>query len=389
MFRAYRATPALPGEVFSPLRAAVLAVGPHGEVEDRCLGYWVLTRRPGIQKRGDDSNVKQGCRVGLKAGRSPGGSGGSFASDDLDEILEWYARHARIRMSASRTKAFMAPGLHLDDRRVGGVRIARSRVPDDLTIITASTDAYVLTIVGAGGLQVHEARERWDLSPVVAGLYRPPREPRRNRIAAGTDLIYLQIARRDLERQLEELIEDSVMSPVDFDPQLTLTGPTTWRRLLGVFTDVLDDTESVVHRPIVSEPLTEAMINALLYCADHPYQAILRQPTPPAKPRHIRVVIDAVHAEPERAYTVARLAHIAGVSVRSLQQGFRSHVGMPPITYLRRVRLARVHDQLKHGETATVAEAAHRWGFTHLGRFSAAYAAVYGVAPSVTRSASR
>jgi transcriptional regulator GlxA family with amidase domain len=92
-----------------------------------------------------------------------------------------------------------------------------------------------------------------------------------------------------------------------------------------------------------------------------------------------------MHAEPEYAFTPSILARIAGVSVRTLQQGFRDHIGMSPTAYLRRVRLARAHDQLQRGE-GTVAEVAYRWGFTHLGRFATAYASVYGVTPSSTRS---
>jgi hypothetical protein len=66
--------------------------------------------------------------------------------------------------------------------------------------------------------------------------------------------------------------------------------------------------------------------------------------------------------------------------------GFRRYVGMAPMTYLRHLRLARVHEELRLGDprSVTVAEVASRWGFGHLGRFAAAYRAKYGVAPSVT-----
>jgi len=54
------------------------------------------------------------------------------------------------------------------------------------------------------------------------------------------------------------------------------------------------------------------------------------------------------------------------------------------MAYLRHVRLARAHHDLRHGDVHTVAEAAHRWGFTHLGRFAVLYQARYGAAPSET-----
>ncbi|WP_278258467.1 helix-turn-helix domain-containing protein [Nocardioides convexus] len=43
-----------------------------------------------------------------------------------------------------------------------------------------------------------------------------------------------------------------------------------------------------------------------------------------------------------------------------------------------------MHADLLAGRVGTVGEAASRWGFTHLGRFAAAYRGRYGVAPSDT-----
>ncbi|WP_264933621.1 helix-turn-helix domain-containing protein [Streptomyces sp. A012304] len=53
------------------------------------------------------------------------------------------------------------------------------------------------------------------------------------------------------------------------------------------------------------------------------------------------------------------------------------------MTYLRNVRLGRVHAELLTGATG-VTEVAGRWGFTHLSRFSAAYRRRFGAAPSET-----
>jgi transcriptional regulator GlxA family with amidase domain len=74
---------------------------------------------------------------------------------------------------------------------------------------------------------------------------------------------------------------------------------------------------------------------------------------------------------------------VAGVSARRLQEAFREHLGTTPMEYLRSVRLDRVHAELRCG-AGGVTETAHRWGFTHLGRFAAAYRERFGVLPSET-----
>ncbi|MCU1610665.1 MAG: transcriptional regulator, AraC family [Pseudonocardiales bacterium] len=77
----------------------------------------------------------------------------------------------------------------------------------------------------------------------------------------------------------------------------------------------------------------------------------------------------------------------ACVSIRSLQEGFRRHLDMTPTQYLREVRLARAHEDLRLAEPsqATVTRIAHNSGFTSVGRFAQMYAKRYGNHPSETR----
>lgn len=68
--------------------------------------------------------------------------------------------------------------------------------------------------------------------------------------------------------------------------------------------------------------------------------------------------------------------------------GSGSTLGMPPMQYLRTVRLRGVREELlglDPEDSTTVAEVATRWGFTHLGRFAQYYRARYGEPPSPTR----
>ena len=92
------------------------------------------------------------------------------------------------------------------------------------------------------------------------------------------------------------------------------------------------------------------MLSGLLLSLPHRYHDELTAPAQPGAPRAIRRALDAIQDEPERPFSVADLAAIAGMSVRSLQEGFRRHVGCAPMTYLQQVRLLRVHDELRHAD---------------------------------------
>jgi choline dehydrogenase-like flavoprotein len=65
------------------------------------------------------------------------------------------------------------------------------------------------------------------------------------------------------------------------------------------------------------------------------------------------------------------------------KEGFRRHLGMSPMAYLRVVRLRRAHRDLRSANPSHsgVAAIAHRWGFTHLGRFAVAHKTMFGETP--------
>jgi AraC-like DNA-binding protein len=96
-------------------------------------------------------------------------------------------------------------------------------------------------------------------------------------------------------------------------------------------------------------------------------------------------VLDAMHGDPSRPWTAGDMAEVAGVSIRRLQEGFRDYAGTSPRECLSDIRLTQVRDDLLRGDDGfTVADVAMRWGFTHTGRFAAAYRHKYGEWPSET-----
>jgi AraC-like DNA-binding protein len=204
-----------------------------------------------------------------------------------------------------------------------------------------------------------------------------------------TVVLAVKIDRAALEDQLAGLLDTPVRSPIELAPTIDVTrGPgASWLRLVRLMAADASQPHGLLHNPVAGARLQEALIAGLLSATDHPYRDRLEGSSPAtAAPGSIRRVVDAMRSQPGRPFTAADLALVAGVSIRSLQESFRRYIGMPPMTYLRQVRLARVHEDLRHGGPAlhTVTEIAYRYGFTHMGRFAAEYRAQYGVSPRDT-----
>lgn len=109
-----------------------------------------------------------------------------------------------------------------------------------------------------------------------------------------------------------------------------------------------------------------------------------------AAARAVRRAEALISAEPCASYSADSLARAVGVSGRSLYRGFERLRGYGPMEAVRRARLVCVHRDLAAGTPDTrVTEAAMRWGFFHLGRFSGLYLSHFGELPSETLRRSR
>jgi AraC-like DNA-binding protein len=79
------------------------------------------------------------------------------------------------------------------------------------------------------------------------------------------------------------------------------------------------------------------------------------------------------------------LADVAGVRPRTLETHFRMFLGVTPLGWVRRMRLARARQQfVRRGPRTAVTAVALNSGFTKLGRFAAEYRKAFGELPSAT-----
>jgi AraC-like DNA-binding protein len=245
--------------------------------------------------------------------------------------------------------------------------------------------SYHVCVPLEGWLQTRHRGQQVTSTPTLASVYRPDAEIVVDRWPAGSRHLAVKIDQVAVDRALETLVGRRVDSPIAFEAALPLktSAVQDWVRLLLMINRQLERPDSLLRHPLVWDPLLESLIHGFLLVADHPYRDELDAPGEPGRPAVVRDAMDIIETCPQMPLTTATLAVQCNISVRALQEGFRRHLGMSPMAYLRTVRLRHAHRDLRTGHPAqvTVASIAHRWGFRHLGRFAAAHKAMFGETP--------
>jgi AraC-like DNA-binding protein len=99
----------------------------------------------------------------------------------------------------------------------------------------------------------------------------------------------------------------------------------------------------------------------------------------------VRAAEQIMRARGDEPLAISEIAEELGVGVRSLQLAFLEHRGLSPRAVLTGIRLERAREALLSAKPdRSVTDVALACGFSHLGRFAAAYRARFGEAPRET-----
>ena len=277
---------------------------------------------------------------------------------------------------------------HFDVVRSGPVTIGDLRFGVDVVMRCGELGSYHVDVPLTGELAWRQARRPAVATPTRAAVFQPVGDTTLDRWAADCRLLAVKIERTALESQLERLLDAPVHTPVTLDSEFDTTSGAglSWARLVRLLAAEASEPAGLLQSAGAAEHLQQSVIAGLLALASPRYRETAGYGMRGWTPRTVKRVLDTMHGAPASPFTMAALAATAGVSARALQEAFRRHVGMPPMTYLRNLRLAQAHRALgaAGSDAVTVAQIAHDSGFVHLGRFAADYRARYGVSPSQT-----
>lgn len=223
----------------------------------------------------------------------------------------------------------------------------------------------------------------------IRALVTNPADELRIRFDHDSPQLIVRIEQDALERYLTRLSGRMMSHKLTFEPSFDLAGDaaTRWHGAIQLLHTEVFYAGSLVQNGIGIGPLEEFCMSSLLMIQPSNYrEQLIRVITTPGR-RAVRQSLDYIEQHLSEPVTMDAIAEHAGVSVRSIQQGFKDELGVTPMTYLRERRLERVREELTDaaaGDGVTVTEVAERWGFNHLGSFAVLYRKRWGESPSQT-----
>lgn len=284
----------------------------------------------------------------------------SDASAQETALLGWHQRYSQLRpgIFAGEVQTLDLPGISITRERVNLAVAQEIASPP-------GTAVFVSSLSSSAEWRINAARRGVN----VISLYRGGTEI----TAVAPDLSDVLIVAVDV-RHLGVAAED--IPPVRYAVGSAQTEATKqWlATMLAVYgmNDAPPELDAVLPGLVLDR--MRAMLQHFMLHGD---AAVLRPRAAYALYRHALRVVD----QDREPLSVAALALELDVPAASLREAFMETIGVTPSAWLRQHRLDGARRDLTR-TGGSVSEIAMKWGFWHLGRFSAYYAQRFGHTPS-------
>ncbi|MEV6490852.1 AraC family transcriptional regulator, partial [Actinoplanes sp. NPDC051633] len=263
--------------------------------------------------------------------RDPGGSPevlpspkiAQFISVDVDEVRALLNRFFYpIAVGVPQRAEDFKVGL--DVIRLGPVTVGCITFSAPTTLSASELDAYHVTMPTVGRCLTRHAGREVTASPETAAVFGPG-NPVYALHEADSAVLGIKVERPALEAELSAMLDHPIQGPLDLPAAINVDGGLghKWRRAVQLLQDESNHPDGLINQPLIGARIRHLLMSGLLVALPHRYQRELLAPPRRSSPRAIRRVQEAIQGEPERPFAVTDLAAIAGVSVRSLQDGFR------------------------------------------------------------------
>jgi AraC-like DNA-binding protein len=297
-----------------------------------------------------------------------------FESNDLDETRDLISRvmqpHRLEPFSRDCARSYM------DFVKLGGLGMGAISFGSSMHVDVGAVDGYYLLMFclkGHADVRTLDTTLGVDRNTAVLCA---PGQPFDARLSSDCEQFVLRIDAKAFEASLG----DTAMPVL---PRVAIDSPPlkAWLQQLRALTgssallEVARSNESVAAH--MEHLLIDLLADAL------PAPVLIEHAA--SVPAFVKRAEEFIRANAGEALQLDEIARAAGVSPRTLRERFQSVRGVSPMQYLRDARMEHAREALlRAGPQATVADIALACGFFHLGRFSTAYAKVFGELPSET-----
>lgn len=311
----------------------------------------------------------------------------AFHTQDVEEAREWGVRtFCDSRLTKIGSQRPLDARLHL--RRVRGVGFGSVTYGGEVKVEAGGFDSFYLVQVPLRGREVVNVGDDTVLLGGKSASVINANKPVNIQHEADTEKLVVRVDREALERNCIQHLGHGLRRPLEFLPSMSLdsAGGMRWASLLRWIYESLAIDETSFDSPIIAAQVEQMAITMLLTCQQHNYSEELAGEERSIAPAFVKRIERYIEDHADEPITIVDLAEHAGVSSRSIFNGFRRFRNTSPMLYLKEVRMRRVHEELKRLTPAesTVTAVAYQWGFTHLGHFTTDYKRRFGESPSQT-----
>lgn len=197
--------------------------------------------------------------------------------------------------------------------------------------------------------------------------------------------LVIRIDKSALEKNLSTLLGKAIIIPITFDPVIDLKSNKVWHEAVKYVTNQVIHLEPTLTSQQLLLQLEQLLISVILLSQKHNYSDEFVHKKTDITPKHIKQAEQYIESNFHKDISLNDLADITGVSIASLCQGFKRYNGVPPIKFLRIIRLEKAHKLLLNATPAdNVTNISMKCGFRQPGRFSVYYKKRFGLSPSET-----
>lgn len=269
----------------------------------------------------------------------------------------------------------------------GTATIIRGRSRAGAVAIAGGLTHFVLILAPQGSLELCAGGRRFDILPDrTAGIASAGMEAAA-RSRHGMRTLNIRIEPGALISHATALLGAPASGPLRFETHIDLRTEAGAGivRLAHLLEEACAHPQSPLGSPHVLAHLREALYGALLVGQPSSLHHLLRKPAPVAHARAVRQAEEILAARAAEPLSIAEVAALTGVGLRSLERSFKAARGCSLRDFLKEQRLDLAHRRLRAAAPGTtVTQILQASGFSHPGEFSLAYRKRFGEAPSQT-----